>query len=173
MATKPRTAVASPTDRIAELVERRQHLLELKGLTEQAPRSLSEAEADIPRVIEILVSRCEPQVAWLAQPAGWPDLARQLGQQDEAYAAIPAASLAAWMLPDAMAAALKRDLAAAYGQMPKPMTGAAKHSEILRLQTEIAAVEAAVAEAFWQATDSGLSLPIPDISGAALIGLAG
>ena len=172
MVTKIKYVAASPVERIAELTERRNHLAELKDLVAAAPRSVAEAEADIPKTIEMLASRCEPQTAWLGQgPSGFADLARQLGQADVEYAAIPAAALMAWAAPELLSAALRRDLEASYSQLPAPMTSAAKHAELARLQGEIATVETAIAGAFWQATDSGLSLAVPDIDGGRLIGL--
>ena len=136
-------ATLSPVEQLAELTLQREHLLELKDLTEAAPRSFQEAEDDIPKTIEMLASRCEPQTAWLGQSsAGYADLARQMSQTDTDYTQIPAAALLAWCLPDALAAALQRDLEASYAGLPKPMTSAAKHAELARLQSEIAATEA-------------------------------
>ena len=156
MAAKNKTTVANPADTISELVEKRDHLVELKGLTEAAPRSFEEAAEDIPKTIEMLRSRCEPQLAWIAQgPTGYADVARQLAQQDEGYAQIPPASLLAWMLPAELSAALKRDLAASYEVMPKPMTSAAKAAELSRLQTEIGQLEATISSAWWSAVDAG------------------
>ena len=39
MATRTKATVANPSDHIAELTERSDHLRELKGLTEAAPRA--------------------------------------------------------------------------------------------------------------------------------------
>jgi hypothetical protein len=169
---KSKTAVANPADRIADLVTKRDYLVELRDLTTAAPRALAEAEADISKTVEMLAARCEPQVGWLAQgPTGFADLARQMAQQDSDYGPIPAAALMAWVMPVELAAALKRDLVAAYDAMPAPMTSSAKHADLARLQNEIAAVEGEISSTWRAAVDAGLSLAVPPVSGAVLIGL--
>ena len=58
------------------------------------------------------------------------------------------------------------------GSLPEPMTTAANHAELHRLDGEIANAEREIADVWWQAIDAGMSLAPPEVSGAVLIGLS-
>lgn len=173
MSSKRAQAPASPADAIANLISRRDGLREQRQIVAAAPRALEEALADIPTTIAALAARFRPPVAFLARAGGFGDLAHAVGAHSpNEYQPVTAAAVLAWASPATLTAALERDLTAAYEAMPAPMSTADKAAELRRLDAEIAKVETEIATTFWQAVDSGMQIPVPDVHGARLIGLA-
>jgi hypothetical protein len=164
---------SSTAEQIAELSARRERLREQMAMVQAAPRALAEASADVAKAVTELASRVEPQVAWLAQgPAGYADLAHALAAvTDHETRPVSPASFLAWAAPAVLAAAIERDLVAAYASLPAPMASAARQAELARIAKQLAGVESEVVATWWAAVDSGLQPPPPDISGAVLIGL--
>ena len=162
------------SETIVALEARRDLLAEQREIVAAAPRSLAEAQADIPKVIENLAGRVEWPVGHLAHSqSGFADLAHAIGRHaSEQFQPDTPAVVVAWLAPEMVAAALKRDLAAVYETLPEPMTIAAKHAELAKLDGEIAKVEREIADIWWQAIDAGMSLAPPEVSGATLIGLS-
>ena len=173
MATKNKATAANPADTIGELVEKRDLLLEQRNLVAGAPRAFVESEADIAHVVGQLAAGVEIPVGRLGQgAAGVGELVHLLSRTDQQeYRSVTAAQLLAWALPDLLAQALQRDLELAYQALPKPMSSADRLSELAKLDRGIAATEADIASAWWQAIDAGMALDPPPVSGATLIGL--
>ena len=121
MAAKKMLAAASPIERIDDSLRRETACRNFGHQTVAAPRSFGEAAADIAGTVELLAARCEPHTQWLAHgPTGYADLFRQLDREDGDHRSPSAASLLARCLPDALAAALRRDLERAYDLLPSP-----------------------------------------------------
>ena len=75
-------------------------------------------------------------------------------------------------MPAELAAALKRDLSAAYDQLPASMATGDKLAELTKPDRESQPVEADIASAWWAAIDAGMTLPVLPVSGGVLIGLS-
>lgn len=172
--SKRTQAPASPADAIANLIARRDTLREQHAVVRAAPRAFEEALADVPRAIEALAARAAVPVGYLTKrAAGAGELAHALSRPATAeHAETLAGPLLAWLAPELLAAAIERDLAAVYAQLPEAMATDAKATELAKLDRQIAATEAEVASTWWAAIDGGMSLAVPEVSGAVLIGLS-
>lgn len=169
--TKPKAA-KMPADTLAALLAERDRLHEQRDVVRAAPKPLEEAETAIEGVVAALAARVDvPAGGWLAQGNGG-DLVVHLARQPADHSELTAATLMAWAAPDVLAAALRRDLATAMETLPSPMSTAEKAGELAKLDQRIAAVEAEIATTWWAATENGMTIDVPDVSGAVLIGLA-
>lgn len=173
MASKPKISTSSPVDRLAALTAERDRLREQCDLIHAAPRSLDEARADVSKVVEQLAERLDLPVGYLAGgPTGHADLAHVMGANLPDWPQLAPMAVLAWCAPQQLAAALERDLERLYEGLPTPMSGAAKADELLKLNRQIAEIEARISSEWWAASDLGMAPPVPDVSGPTLVGLA-
>jgi hypothetical protein len=156
---------------IESLARRREDLREQRAILEAAPRPFTEAEADVARVVEAAAARLDPAWAAMAQrPSGWADVLHGLMPTSDLEAVQPFALLAA-VMPDVVTAWAKHGLQESYKALPPPIGTAERVKRLAAIDRELAALERQAAELWWQAADAGVSLPPPEVSPEALLGL--
>lgn len=123
------------------------------------------------KLVETAATRLEPGWAAMAQRgSGWADVLHGLMAAPGLEPVAPFALLCN-VAPELVTAWARQGLEGSYQALPAPIASAERAKRLAALDRELAALERQAAELWWQAADAGVSLPLPEVSGEALLGL--
>lgn len=111
-------------------------------------------------------------MAGIAQgPGEWGEVLYHLKKIGRGPHEPPVFGLLATVAPEQTRAWLQTGLQAAYANLPEPLPAAERVRQLADVDKQIAKVEREAAEAWWTADADGLSLPLPDVGAAAMLGI--
>lgn len=174
MADQPAKSIEA---RLADLASGRKAIVDRLELLQARPRPVEEAEADVARMVASAGATIDPPLNYLAHRSdsnASQAVLRAIRQRSTPQH--PSGSgpfeLMCFFVPDLVTSRLSQELRRTYERLPKPISSADFAAAEGKLQRELAAVEAEIASLWWSAADSGVDLPLPDISVEGLLGLA-
>lgn len=163
----------SPRDQMAALEAHRARLREDRAELEARPRPIEEATVDLDMLIARAASEVTTSVGGIARGSDhWHDVLFDLRRIGAGRPHAPSViSLLCATAPETVRTWLRACLADAYAGGAETLATPDRDRELARIDAELAAVEAEMADRWWLLLSDGFELPPPDVLPAVLLGI--